>query len=137
MQPGELVKLGDLRDASGAITVAEVGAHVPFPINRIYFLHSLSTDAVRGGHAHVSLEQLIIPVSGAFSIALEHATRTVVLEANDPTTGIYIPPFTWRVLTNFSPNTVCLVLASERFDEADYIRDYSLFSEKHLHKDTH
>lgn len=124
---GEKVELESIADSSGQITVIEGRSHAGFLVRRVYFLHSLVKGAERGGHAHRALSQLIVPINGRFTIELERFGEKKVVEANDPTVGIFLPPLTWRELYDFSDGTVGLVLASEEFSEADYIRDRAEF----------
>ena len=99
----------------------------PFDIKRVYFLYDVPSDAYRGGHAHKQVSELLIAISGSFEVLLDdgHTKQKVML--NKPTKGLLIPTGVWRELDNFSSGSVCLVLASDEFDETDYIRDYDAF----------
>jgi dTDP-4-dehydrorhamnose 3,5-epimerase-like enzyme len=99
----------------------------PFDIKRVYFLYDVPSDAYRGGHAHKDLSELLIAISGSFEVLLDdgHSKQKVML--NKPTKGLLIPKGVWRELDNFSSGSICLVLASDEFDETDYIRDYDTF----------
>ena len=111
----------------GNITVVENSKTIPFDVKRIYYLYDVPGGEARGGHAHKALYQLIIAASGSFNVTLDdgHVKRTVTL--NRPYQGLYVVPGIWRELDNFSSGSVCLVLAPEEYDEADYIRTYEEF----------
>ena len=111
----------------GNITVVENSKTIPFDVKRVYYLYDVPGAEARGGHAHKGLYQLIIAASGSFNVTLDdgHVKRTVTL--NRPYQGLYVVPGIWRELDNFSSGSVCLVLASEEYDEADYIRTYEEF----------
>lgn len=112
---------------TGNITVVENNLTVPFDTKRVYYLYDIPGGETRGGHAHKELSQLLIAVSGSFNVVLDdgNVKRTFVL--NHPYQGLLIVPGIWRELTDFSSGAVCLVLASHRYDEDDYIRKYNDF----------
>ena len=116
-------------DRKGNLSVIEANNTIPFDIKRVYYLYDVPGGAERGGHAHKDLYQLIVAASGSFSVTLDDGKvkRTVVL--NRPYQGLVVVPGIWRELTEFSSGAVCLVLASEKYDESDYIRDYQEFLE--------
>lgn len=111
-------------DRKGNITVVENSDTVPFEVKRTYYLYDVPGGESRGGHAHKELQQLIVAVSGSFSVTLDDGKikRTFVL--NRPYQGLLVVPGIWRTLDDFSSGAVCLVLASHGYDENDYIRDY-------------
>ena len=111
----------------GDISVVENGITVPFDTKRVYYLYDVPGGVDRGGHAHKDLNQLIVAASGSFTVVLDDGKvkRSVVL--NRPYMGLYVVPGIWRVLEDFSSGSVCLVLASEKYDPDDYIRDYEEF----------
>ena len=111
----------------GDISVVENGITVPFDTKRVYYLYDVPGGMNRGGHAHKELKQLIVAASGCFTVELDDGSvkRTVTL--NRPYQGLYVVPGIWRVLKDFSSGSVCLVLASEKYDPQDYIRDYDEF----------
>ena len=111
----------------GNITVIENNKDVPFSVERTYYLYDVPGGEERGGHAHRELQQLIIAASGSFDVVLDdgNVKRTVTL--NRPYRGLLVVPGLWRELNNFSSGSVCLVLASHKYDETDYIRDYEDF----------
>jgi hypothetical protein len=108
----------------GNISVIENGITVPFDVKRAYYLYDVPGGEARGGHAHLVLEQLIIAVSGSFNVKLNDGKVTRTLTLNRPYQGLLLVPGIWRELDDFSSGSVCLVLASHIYDEADYIRDY-------------
>lgn len=114
-------------DRKGNISVVENGRDVPFNVKRTYYLYDVPGGESRGGHAHRELRQLIIAASGSFTVTLDdgHVKRTFTL--NRPYQGLYVVPGIWRTLDDFSSGAVCLVLASEKYDASDYIRDYNEF----------
>jgi uncharacterized RmlC-like cupin family protein len=103
--------------------------HVPFEIKRVYYLYDVPGGAERGGHAHRELEQVIVAMSGSFDVVLDdgHASKRVHL--NRSYYGLYVPRMIWRELDNFSSGSVCMVLASNRYSEDDYYRDYREFAD--------
>ena len=127
---GQIVQLETVLSVDGALTVVEPPRISLFPIKRVYFIHSMSSDAQRGGHAHRALHQLIIAATGRFSLDLERSGKSKTILMDKPTFGCYVPPWTWRDITMFSRDAVCLVLASEVYIENDYIRDYEVFIEE-------
>jgi hypothetical protein len=114
-------------DRKGNLTVVENNKTVPFEVKRTYYLYDVPGGESRGGHAHKALSQLIIAASGSFTVTLDDGKvkRTFVL--NRPYQGLYVVPGIWRTLDDFSSGAVCMVLASEGYDENDYIRDYEEF----------
>lgn len=111
----------------GDISVVENSITVPFDTKRVYYLYDVPGGVDRGGHAHKELKQLIVAASGCFTVELDDGSvkRTVTL--NRPYQGLYVVPGIWRVLKDFSSGSVCLVLASEKYDPQDYIRNYEEF----------
>jgi dTDP-4-dehydrorhamnose 3,5-epimerase-like enzyme len=120
-----VISLPKIEDARGNLTFIESCRHVDFEIKRVYYLYDVPAGAERGGHAHRELTQLIIAASGSFDVLLDdgHDCKTVRLEAGD--SALYLTPMVWREIENFAEHSLCLVLASEYFDEAEYIRDYA------------
>lgn len=112
---------------AGNLAVIEGEREVPFAIRRVYYLYSVPRGARHGGHAHRRLEQVLIAVAGEFDVILDdgEGRRSVRLAA--PDRGLYVPTMIWRELVDFSSGAVCLVLASEPYDDGDYIRDYDEF----------
>lgn len=114
-------------DRKGNISVVQNGVTVPFDVKRVYYLYDVPGGESRGAHAHKKLSQLIVAVSGSFRVILDdgRAKRTFFL--NRPYQGLYLKPGIWRDLNDFSSGAVCMVLASEKYDPEDYIRDYDEF----------
>ena len=120
----ELIKISDHR---GNLTFIESNHHVPFDIKRVYYLYDIPGGASRAAHAHKDLHQLMIAMSGSFDVTLDDGSKKQRFHLNRSYFGLYIPPMIWRDLDNFSSGSVCMVLASDYFDESDYYRDYDTF----------
>ena len=123
-----MVELPKITDPRGNLTFIEGGAHVPFDIRRVYYLYDVPGGAERGGHAHKALHQLIIAMSGSFDVVLDDGFNKRRVHLNRSYNGLYVCPIIWRELDNFSSGSVCMVLASNSYDESDYYRDYQEFS---------
>lgn len=123
----KIIQLSKHHRPQGNLTVVENGKDVPFDVKRVYYLYDVPGGATRGGHAHRELSQLLVAVSGCFSVMLDDGHNQRVFQLNRSNVGIYIAPGIWRVLDDFSSGSVCLVLASERYDASDYINDYDEF----------
>jgi len=122
-----IIQLPKISDPRGNLTFVEGGVHVPFELQRAYYLYDVPGGAERGGHAHLALHQLIIAMSGSFDVVLDDGRATQRHHLNRSYFGLYVCPMIWRELDNFSSGAVCLVLASNRYDESDYIRDHGAF----------
>jgi hypothetical protein len=122
-----LVDLPKISDPRGNLTFIEGGRHVPFDIRRVYYLYDVPGGAERGGHAHKELHQLIVAMSGSFDVVLDDGFEKKRIHLNRSYTGLYVCPMIWRELDNFSSGSVCMVLASNHYDEADYYRNYQDF----------
>ncbi|MDX6590659.1 MAG: hypothetical protein QOI84_1933 [Solirubrobacterales bacterium] len=120
----KLVQLPVVEDPQGNLAFAEEGGEIPFPIARVFYVYDVPAGAVRGGHAHISLEQVVFCVAGRFDVVVRDGTRRRKFAIEDPRLGLYLPPMVWHDLDGFSPGTVYLVLTSAPFDRNDYIRDY-------------
>ena len=123
----KIVELPKIHDPRGNLTFVEGGVHVPFDIARVYYLYDVPGGAERGGHAHKALSQLIVAMSGSFDVILDDGREQRRVHLNRSYQGLYVCPMIWRELDNFSSASVCMVLASNRYDEADYYRDYDAF----------
>lgn len=123
----KLVSLPKFADGMGALSFAECGSHVPFEIRRIYYLYDIPKGAKRGAHAHKCLQQLIIPIHGSFVIQLDDGFARSNFSMGCPDKALYVCPMIWRDMSDFIGDAVCLVLASELYDEDDYIRNYDEF----------
>jgi hypothetical protein len=120
----KIVDLPKIADPRGNLTFVEPDRHIPFDIQRVYYLYDVPGGAERGGHAHKALHQLIIAMSGSFDVVLDDGSKKQRFHLNRSYYGLYVCPMIWRELDNFSSGSVCLVLASNRYDEADYYRSY-------------
>ena len=110
----------------GKLSVIEKSI-IPFEIKRVYYLYDVPSDSFRGGHAHKNLFQFMIALSGSFEVKIDDGSNNTKVMLNKPNQGLLIPSGIWREMDNFSAGSVCLVLASEFFDESDYFRDYNTF----------
>lgn len=124
------IDLPKIEDRRGNLTFVEQNEHIPFDIKRVYYLYDVPGGERRGGHAHKELKQFIIAANGSFDLILDDGKEKETFHLNRSYYGIYIPPLMWRELENFSSGSVCLVLASELFDEDDYIRDYDEYTSR-------
>ena len=122
-----IVQLPKILNAAGNLTFVESDRHIPFDIKRVYYLYDVPGGAMRGGHAHKALHQLIIAMSGSFDVLMDDGSQRKRFHMNRSYYGLYVCPMIWRELDNFSSGAVCLVLASEMYDESDYFREYSAF----------
>ena len=120
-------ELKSIRDNRGNLTFVEGQHHIPFDIKRVYWLYDVPGGESRGGHAHRELQQFIIAASGSFDIVLDDGKEKKRIHLNRSYMGLYVPKMIWRELDNFSSSSVCLVLASEIYDEKDYYRNYGDF----------
>ena len=122
-----IIDLPKTTDVRGNLTFIEGGRHIPFEIQRVYYLYDVPGGAERGGHAHKGLHQLIVAMSGSFDVVLDDGNNKKRIHLNRSYQGIYVCPMMWRELDNFSSGSVCMVLASNFYDESDYYRDYDEF----------
>jgi hypothetical protein len=122
-----IIDLPKINDPRGNLTFIEGGRHVPFEIKRVYYLYDVPGGAERGGHAHRALHQLIIAMSGSFDVILDDGKQKKRFHLNRSYFGLYVRPMIWRELDNFSSGSVCMVLASNFYDESDYYRIYDEF----------
>jgi hypothetical protein len=123
----KIVELPKITDPRGNLTFIEGGDHIPFDIQRVYYLYDVPGGAERGGHAHKGLHQLIIAMSGSFDVLLDDGKQKKRVHLARSYYGLYVCPMMWRELDNFSSGSVCMVLASNKYDESDYYRDYDQF----------
>jgi len=121
------IELPKISDPRGNLTFIEGGHHVPFEIKRVYYLYDVPGGATRAGHSHKSLQQFMIAMSGSFDVELDDGRARKKYHLNRSNYGLYIPRMIWREIDNFSSGSVCMVLASDLFDERDYYRDYQEF----------
>jgi dTDP-4-dehydrorhamnose 3,5-epimerase-like enzyme len=120
----QLIQLPVIHDPRGNLTFIEETRHIPFKIKRVYYLYDVPGGAVRAGHAHKTLCQFLVAMSGSFDVILDDGFKQQRFHLNRSYFGLYIPPMIWREIDNFSSGSVCMALASDYYDEADYYRDY-------------
>ena len=123
----KLIDLPKISDPRGNLSFIEGGQHIPFDIQRVYYLYDVPGGSDRGAHAHKNLHQFIVAMSGSFDVVLNDGNEIKRFHLNRSYYGLYVCPMMWRDLDNFSSGAVCMVLASSHYDETDYIRDYSNF----------
>jgi len=123
----KIIKIGKSHTEKGNLTVVENNRTIPFEVKRIYYLYDVPAGESRGGHAHKDLYQYIIAASGSFEVVLDDGIQKKKVFLNKPYEALYIVPGIWRELENFSSGSVCMVLASSEYSEADYIREFSDF----------
>lgn len=122
-----IIDLPRIKDTRGNLTFIEGQNHIPFDIKRVYYLYDVPGGSDRGEHAHRNLHQFMVCMSGSFDVRLDDGHKTNTIHLNRSYFGVYICPMIWRYLDNFSSGAVCMVLASEPYEEADYIRDRAEF----------
>ena len=125
-----IIDMSKVHTESGNITVVENKSNIPFEVERVYYLYDVPGGEVRGGHAHYELEQYVIAASGSFDVILDDGKNKKKFTLNRPNLALHIVPGLWRELDNFSSGSITMVLASEVYDEKDYIRDYKEFKKK-------
>ena len=122
----ELPKIGDRR---GNLSIIEERNHIPFKIERAFWIYDVPGGESRGGHAYRSTEEFIVALSGSFDVIIDDGVQRKTYSLNRSYYGLYVPKMMWREMTNFSTNSVALVLSSTKYDAKDYIRDYEQFKE--------
>ncbi len=122
-----VIELVKIHNPAGNITIVQNGDYLPFNVKRVYYLYDIPGGSGRGGHAHKELYQLIVSASGSFDVLLDDGYKKKVVNLNRPNYGLLVFPGIWRELINFSSGAICLVLASEKYSEKDYIRTYDDF----------
>lgn len=125
IQDCKVVKLGQIGDRNGHITVVTNNSEIPFAVKRVFYLYDIPGGESRGAHAHKECHQFLVAVSGAFDVVLDDGKNKHQVQLNNPNTGLHIVPGIWASEVNFSSGSVCLVLASQEYTESDYIRNYS------------
>lgn len=123
----KIIQLPKISDPRGNLSFIEGGQHIPFEIKRVYYLYDVPGGSDRGSHAHKNLHQFIVAMSGSFDVVLDDGKEKKRFHLNRSYYGLYVCPMMWRDLDNFSSGAVCMVLASDYYDEADYIRNYDQF----------
>jgi dTDP-4-dehydrorhamnose 3,5-epimerase-like enzyme len=122
-----LIDLPRVNDPRGNLTFIEGERHIPFQLKRVFYLYDVPGGALRAGHALKKCQQFIIAASGSFDVVLDDGFEKKRYQLNRSYYGLYVPPLVWREIDNFSSNSICVVLASELFDEGDYYREYDDF----------
>jgi len=122
-----VLQLSKIFNLAGNITIVEGNKNVPFNLRRVYYLYDIPGGESRGGHAHRELYQLIIAASGSFEVMLDDGKNKKIVRLNRPNFGLLVVPGIWRELFEFSSGAICMVLASHKYDESDYLRDYNSF----------
>ncbi len=125
-----LYKLKDLSDEYGHLTPIESQIDVPFEIKRVYYITKVMPDVTRGFHSHRKLHQVLICLNGSIKIRLKNPLEEETIELDAPSVGLYIGPNVWREMFDFSPGSVLLVLASDHYDEADYVRNFDNYMDE-------
>ena len=124
-----IIELPKIIDPRGNLTFIEEKRHIPFEIRRVFYIYDIPTAQDRGAHAHHRLQQFLVCLSGSFNVNLDDGHRKKVIQLSRPWQGLYIPSMIWASEGNFVHGSICMVLASEIYQESDYYRDYHLFLE--------
>jgi len=122
-----VINLRKIENAKGNLTPVENAVDIPFSVERVYYLYDVPGGETRGGHAHKILEQFIVAVAGSFDVILDDGINRKTIKLNRSSYGLYVPKMIWREIVNFSTGAICLVLASEKYDEKEYIRNFDEF----------
>lgn len=124
-----LIELDKHHHENGNLSVVENGKQLPYDVKRVYYLYDVPGGIERGGHSHCECHEFILAVSGSFDIEISDGVKSRVVTLNRSNIGLHVTPGIWRVLNNFSSGSVCLVLASDKYIEEDYVREYDEFLE--------
>ena len=122
-----IIELPKIRYRAGNLTAVENHEHLPFPVKRVFYIYDIPGGKARGAHAHKRCHQFLVAVSGSFEVEMDDGLNKKTVQLNRPNYGLHIPPGIWAAEKAFSSGAVCLVLASELYDERDYVRDYGEF----------
>jgi len=125
----KIIDLPKINDRQGNLTFVEGNRHLPFDVQRVFYIYDVPSGADRGAHAHKTLHQFLVCISGSFDVRVDDGVEQGTFSLNRPWRGLHVPPMIWASEVNFGPGTICLVLASAPFDEKDYYRDYQGFLE--------
>ena len=128
-----LINLPKVANRAGNITAIHNSIEIPFDIKRVFYLYDVPGGVSRGAHAHKECHQFLVAASGSFEVLLDDGKVQRLVQLNQPYTGLHIPPMIWASEVNFSSGAICLVLASHRYDEKDYLRDYSEYLKYRTH----
>jgi len=126
----KLVNLSSFCDNRGKLVFVEENELIPFNIKRIFYMFNHPPNTIRGGHAHINTEQFIISISGSFVVKLFDGENSILYSMNEPNVGLFIPKMIWVDILNLGPDDICLVLASEKYLESDYIRNIYNYLER-------
>lgn len=127
MSSVKYIQLPKFLDARGNLSFIEQENHIPFKIERTYWIYDVPGGEKRGGHAYKNNEELIVALSGSFDVIVDDGNEKKTFSLNRSYYGLYVPKGTWREMQNFSTNSLALILSSTKYDENDYIRDYDEF----------
>ena len=127
MEKSKIIELPKILDERGNLSFLESGQHIPFKIERVYWIYDVPGGEIRGGHAYKELQEVIIALSGSFDVILNQGGEEQKFSLNRSYYGLFVPKGTWRHLENFSTNALCLILANLPYEEEDYIRDFNQF----------
>jgi len=130
----KLVDFKTLGDERGSLIAIEQGYNAPFEIKRVYYIFDTKKDVTRGFHAHIKLKQIVIAVKGSCTFVLDDGISREEIKLSNPNQGLFIEGLIWREIKDFSEDCILVVLASEHYDESDYIRDYTKFQYKASNK---
>ncbi len=123
------ISLPRIHDPRGSLSFVEAENHIPFPIRRVFYVYGVPPGESRGAHAHHRCHQFLLCLSGALDVCVDDGVSKRTFRLDQPSVGLYIPPKIWAAETDFAPGTVLLVLASDRYEADDYLRDYDAFLE--------
>lgn len=123
-----IISLPKISDKRGNLSVIEQNRHIPFDIQRVFYLYDIAIGESRGGHAHKECHQFLIALNGSFDVLIDDGTTKKIVHLTEPNMGLHIPPMIWAEELNFSTGAICLVLASLPYDESEYIRSYTDFN---------
>ena len=126
----EWIELPNLGDHRGSLVVAEANRNIPFSIQRLYYIFAAQPDVPRGFHAHKELQQIAFCIQGSCKILMNNGKEKQEVLIGQPNKGLFIPPMVWHEMHDFSEDCILLVLASDHYDESDYIRNYDQFLEE-------
>lgn len=122
-----IIEMPRIENEAGNITPIQGSDNLPFDVKRVFYLYDIPGGEARGAHAHKECHQFLIAASGSFEVALDDGKNKRTVMLNRPYFGLHIPPGIWAAEQGFSSGAICLVLASEKYNEADYIRSYEEF----------
>jgi dTDP-4-dehydrorhamnose 3,5-epimerase-like enzyme len=123
----QLIELPVVANPQGNLVFGEADAHVPFPIARVFYVYDIPTEAARGGHAHLELEEIVFCLAGSLEMAVDDGISRRTYRLENPSVGLYVPPMVWHDIGAFAEGTVYMGLLSTEFDADDYIRDYEQY----------